>query len=332
MTLPDRAGAVRVGVLGCASIAWRRALPAFEAHPLTTVVAIASRAPDKARRFADRFGGEPVGYSEVLERADVDAVYVALPAGLHYRWTAAALDAGKHVLAEKPLTTGPGGTMRLASLAANRMLLLRENVMFLHHGQHRRVRDLVRSGRLGEIREFDSAFCIPALPRTDIRYSPELGGGALNDLAIYPLRAAQLFLGTDVDVVGACLRRDRDTDVDVSGTALLVSAGGVPATVRFGIEHAYGSWYALWGDRARLRLDRAFTPPPSRRPVVEITGQDGDERVELPAEDQFVQAVGAFAEDVLAGRTGLDDEATIRTAELVETIRRIADCRSASAG
>ncbi|MER7273321.1 Gfo/Idh/MocA family oxidoreductase [Dactylosporangium sp. NPDC000244] len=320
---------LRVGVLGCGSIAKRKALPSLVACPGTVVAAVASRDKDKAARYAAEFGGEPVGYEELLAHPGVDAVYLAVPTGLHHEWTRAALEAGKHVLAEKPLTTSAADTRELVELAAARGLVLRENFVFPHHAQHRAVRELLAAGRIGEPRSFDAVFCIPPLPSTDVRYSPQLGGGALLDLGVYPIRAAQDLFG-ELELVGACLREDPGTGVDVGGSALLVSAGGVMVGVRFGLEHAYGSWYTAWGSTGRLLLDRAFTAPAGLEPVVRITDAQGEHEERLPADDQFRRAFEAFAAQVREGRHE-PDPATLRTAELVDEVRLSAR-RASSAG
>ncbi|MFD1277037.1 Gfo/Idh/MocA family protein [Streptomyces kaempferi] len=132
---------LRVGVLGCADIAGRRMLPSMARQPLVEVSAVASRSLDRARAFTDRFGGTPVaGYARLLERADVDAVYVPLPPELHAQWTLRALEAGKHVLCEKPFALRQADADKAVALARERGLLLMESFMFLHHSQHAHVR------------------------------------------------------------------------------------------------------------------------------------------------------------------------------------------------
>jgi len=119
MTSARSADALRMAVLGCADIAWRRMLPAMVADPGVRVAAIASRRLSRASEFTDRFGGAPVeGYGALLDRDDVDAVYIPLPARMHAEWIERALLAGKHVLAEKPMTDNPADTGRLQALAA----------------------------------------------------------------------------------------------------------------------------------------------------------------------------------------------------------------------
>jgi dTDP-3,4-didehydro-2,6-dideoxy-alpha-D-glucose 3-reductase len=319
---------VRFGVLGCSAIAWRRTLPALMSHPLTTLTWVASRDPEKAARFAHEFGARATDYEGLLERDDVDAVYLPLPTGLHRLWGERALQAGKHLLTEKPLASSADDARALVRTAVRHHRLVRENFMFLHHSQHAAVRQLLDAGRLGAVRSLRAAFCIPPLPGSDIRHMPELGGGALLDVGVYPLRTAQLFLGADLRVAGSVLRVDSARGVDVSGQALLVAADGRIASIEFGFEHSYGGHYELWGANARLRLDRAFTPPPTWQPMLRITEQDHAEELTLPADHQFERSVGAFAEAVLAGRTAADaDEAgwcdaAIETVRLADDIQR----------
>ncbi len=312
---------VRFGVLGCSAIAWRRTLPALLSHPLTRVTCVASRDPQKAKRFAAEFGCEATDYAGLLDRRDVDAVYLPLPTGLHRVWGERVLRAGKHLLTEKPLAATGRDARELVRLAERQGLLVRENFMFVHHSQHAAVSALVSGGRLGELRSLHASFCIPPLPDADIRYVAELGGGSLLDVGVYTLRTARMFLGARLRVAGACLRIDPARGVDVAGTALLVAPDGRVANVDFGFEHAYGARYELWGSTGRLSLDRAFTPPPGWQPLLRIAEQDRTEELTLPADHQFERSVGAFAEAVAAGRTATDNEEATWCAAAVDTVR-----------
>jgi NDP-hexose-3-ketoreductase len=319
---------IRVGVLGASGVSRRRMLPALRDDPGTAIAAIASRDPAKAGRFAAEFGGEAVhGYQALLSRDDVDAVYISVPNALHHRWTAAALAAGKHVLCEKPLTTRAEDTRELLAAAAERQLVLRDNFAFVHHGQHRAVRELIGGGRLGEVRHVSAAFCFPPLPAGDVRYRPDLGGGALLDTGVYGIRLAQLLLGDDLAVAGAALRVDPATGVDVSGSALLTSPGGVMVHAMFGFVHNYGAFYQVWGSAARLTVDRPFTPPAGTAPVLRIDEQNHAEELVLPAEEQYGNGVAAFAAAICAGWA--DGHATYaataeRTAEIVDRVALVA--------
>jgi NDP-hexose-3-ketoreductase len=314
---------VRIGVLGCAGIAWRNTLPAMLRVSEVELVAMASRDLAKAERFATRFGGVAVrGYAELLERPDIDAVYVALPNGLHREWAGRAMDAGKHVFVEKPFAVGLTETRELVAIARHRRLWLMENFMFLYHSQHAAVRNLIASGKIGEPRLFTSAFGIPALHPNDIRYRADLGGGALLDVGVYPVRAAQLMLCDEFTVTAAVLRKDRARDVDLGGCALLCSGDDVPAELSFSFETSYRSMYAVWGSEGRVSLERAFTPPAGFRPTLRVERQDHVEDISLPPDDQFANIVRAFAGSVRDGADGERYwESLIRHAALVEEIR-----------
>ncbi|MFF3696200.1 MULTISPECIES: Gfo/Idh/MocA family protein [unclassified Streptomyces] len=315
---------LRMGVLGCADIAVRRILPALVEHQSVRLVAVASRDGARSERLAARFGCAAVtGYKALLDRDDIDAVYVPLPPGMHHEWVAEALTAGKHVLVEKPLSTTYAQSAELVALAARFDLALTENFMFLHHSQHAAVRDL--AGEIGELRVFSSSFGVPPPDAASFRYDTRLGGGALLDVGVYPLRAAQLHLAGELDVLGACLRVDEATGVDVAGSALLSTPTGVTAQLDFGFQHSYRSVYALWGSRGRISVPRAFTPPREHRPAVRLEQQDRITEVTLAADHQVGNALDAFAAAALSGtgRAALG-EALLRQALLVEQVRKAA--------
>ncbi|MDT3442580.1 MULTISPECIES: Gfo/Idh/MocA family protein [unclassified Pseudofrankia] len=311
---------LRVGVMGCAGIALRRLLPAMSASPKVQVTAVASRDSARARDAAGRFGAEPVhGYAALLGRPDVDAVYVPLPVSLHAYWVEAALRAGKHVLAEKPLTTCQADTERLLAVARTLGRALVENVMFVHHPQHAAVARLVRDGAIGELRSFHAAFSVPRRPEGDIRYSAELGGGALWDAAVYPLRAALYFLGDELAVAGSTLTHAPWTDVDLGGAALLLTPGGVSAHLSFGLDHVYRSRYELCGSDGLIVVEPAFTPAAEHVPHIHLERSVHRETVVLTAADQVRLAVGAFAQ--AAARAAPPDPASLRAASLLDELR-----------
>ncbi|MFE7312929.1 Gfo/Idh/MocA family protein [Streptomyces sp. NPDC057555] len=315
---------LRIGIMGCADIAWRRTLPAMAGNRAVRVTAIASRDERSAARFIERFGGVPLeGYDALLDRADVDAVYIPLPGLLHAEWVGKALDAGKHVLVEKPLTAGREDTERLVARARERRLVLLENYMFLYHSQHTAVHKALAEDAIGELRGFSSAFTIPPKPEGDIRYQRDVGGGAFLDFGGYPVRAAQFFLGSDLRVAGAVFRHDRERGVVMSGSVLLFTPKGVPARLTFGMEHSYRNTYSLSGSTGRLTLDRAFTPPETYQPVMRIERQDHAEQFVLPADHQFANVIDTFVGAVLGGQDiSAQQEGSLRQAALIEEIRQ----------
>jgi predicted dehydrogenase len=312
---------VRIGIMGCASIALRKLLPAMAAGRGTEIAAIASRSAGKAREAARAYGCRAVeGYQALLDLDDVEAVYIPLPNAAHADWIERALAAGKHVLAEKPLTTSVSRTRELIAMARRRGLVLMENVMFLHHSQHMAVRQLLEDGAIGELRAFHASFAVPMRPAGDIRHSAELGGGALLDTGVYPVRAAMSFLDNELDVVSAVLTSRHGRPVESAGSALLCTGDGVSAHLTFGLDHAYRSGYELWGSAGRIVLEHAFTPPADHVPLVRLENRSGVDEILLAPDDQVANALNAFATAIRSGRPP-DDDGVLRQAMLVDEIR-----------
>jgi predicted dehydrogenase len=308
--------------MGCADIAVRRALPAIQESPFH-LVAVASRAQEKAARVAARFGGKAVaGYDRLLEMADVDAVYIPLPNSEHAQWARRALQAGKHVLIEKPAVTQVDAAHDLVALAEERGLLVMENFAFLQHPQHDQARSLVSSGCIGEIRSYSGAFGIPPADQQGIRYQAALCGGALWEVGCYPVRAAQEYLEPPVRVLGASLEFDPDLGVDVAGVALLCDSRGVTAHCSFGFVHSYRSTFDIWGSQGRLVLDWAFTPSRDARPVLRLQQKDRETRYVAAASDQFVGVFTAFFNAICDPPSRpAHHRALVRQAELMAQIR-----------
>lgn len=287
---------VRIGIMGCADIARRRLLPAFAADPDFRVAAIASRDGARAGELAARYDCAAVtGYEGLLTDPAIEAVYIPLPVSLHAEWIERALRAGKHVLGEKPLTPDPAVTARLYDLAASRSLVLTENFMFPHHARNAKVRELLAQGAIGELRNLTAVFAIPPPPPGDIRYQPDLDGGALMDIAVQPLYAALFFLGLEVQLRGVSLRRHPEHRVDTGGAILLSAPNGMTAQITFGMEHGYRSAYELWGSAGRIIVERAYAPPASEPAAIRLERAGGTEDLVLEPDDQVRNAVHAFA-------------------------------------
>jgi xylose dehydrogenase (NAD/NADP) len=203
-------------------------VPAFHASDGNELVAVASRDADRAKSFAHERGIPQwyVGYEALLADDELDAVYIALPNALHGEWTRAALDAGKHVLCEKPLTPTSSEAAELYGLASSRGLVLAEAFMYRHHPKTLKVRDLVRDGAIGELRTTRCSFSFQvADPANDIRYSKELAGGALRDVGCYCVSFSTFVAdGEPEDVHGVAVHGEADVDEQFYGT--LVFPGG----------------------------------------------------------------------------------------------------------
>ncbi len=317
---------IALAVLGAAEIAERRMFPAVAATPGVRLAVIASRRPYRAVELAARFGAVAVSdYGAVLERDDVDAIYLPLPNALHEPWAERALRAGKHVFVEKPLATTAEAVERLQRLAVERSLVMRENMMFVHHRQHAAMKQLVEEGLIGVPLAYSAEFAVPPRAPGDIRLSPDLGGGALLDSGVYPIRGALLNAGPRLKLAGAVLRMDRRHGVDVGGAALLLSDGGMTIRLEWGHDRPYRCRHEFVGPVGTLAVDRVFTPPTGHVQTALLARSDGtQERIELGADDQFVASLAAFRDAIVTGAPDSSSEMSLAQARLVDHIRETA--------
>jgi D-xylose 1-dehydrogenase (NADP+, D-xylono-1,5-lactone-forming) len=244
---------VHWGVLSTASIG-RLVIEATRDADHAQFVAVASRDADRARAFADELGLEASfgSYEELLASRAVDAVYVALPVALHTEWTVKALEAGRHVLCEKPLATSAADAARCfaAAEAAGRHCV--EGLMYRHHPQTTLARELVAAGAIGRLAYVRAALTVSVLPG-DIRRSPELGGGALGDLGCYCASAIRLFAG-EPERVWATQVRDGEGGVDLRLAAALRLPADVLAQFDVALDLTRRDELELVGTEGRLTV------------------------------------------------------------------------------
>lgn len=189
-------GVIRLALLSTAAIN-RAVLGGARESELVEVIGVGSRDRRRAEAYAREHGLERAygGYEEVLADRDVDAVYVALPNALHVEWAVRALEAGKHVLSEKPLSRRPEEVERAFDAAERAGRVLMEGFMYRHHPQTRRLIELVEAGAIGELRLVRSHFSFLLDRPDDVRWDRALGGGALLDLGCYCVNLSRRLAG-----------------------------------------------------------------------------------------------------------------------------------------
>ena len=318
---------MKIGILGTSDIAFRRFLPALKKCDLFTYTGVASRTPEKGERFVEEYGGQIYdGYDALLSDETIGAVYIPLPPALHFEWGRKALLAGKHVLMEKPFTTKLADTEELLCLAEERNLAVHENYMFLYHSQLARIKELIASGELGEIRLYRMSFGFPKRPEGDFRYNKKLGGGALLDCGGYPIRLALELLGETAEVTQARLIQPDGYEVDLYGSAVLENAGGQCAQISFGMDNAYQCQLEVWGSKITLIAPRIFTAGADVKPSLILRSSKGENSVELVEDNQFLNSVERFAQVI----QGDSDFLTIkRQIKNVESVRQKGEMKHA---
>jgi predicted dehydrogenase len=199
---------IRIGVLGAARIAPLALLRPARSVPEVEVLAVAARDEGRARRFAARHGIARVhpGYAELVADPELDAVYNPLPNALHCEWTIRALEAGKHVLCEKPLAANADEARRMVAAADRAGRVLVEAFHWRYHPLAERMKSVVAGGALGRVRHVEASLCIPLVLPRDIRYRFDLAGGATMDAGCYAVSIVRHLAGAEPEVLSATAR------------------------------------------------------------------------------------------------------------------------------
>lgn len=286
---------VRFGVLGCANIARKYAIDSI--RRTATLVAVASRGP-KAKEWAEEYGCDAESYDSLLQRDDIDAVYVPLPVGLHREWVENAARAGKHVLCEKALAGSYEDVKRMVRTCQEHNVLLIENYVVEHHSQHAKVQSLMRNGDIGEPRQFRSTYCYPPFTDDNIRYKKALAGGALNDAGGYLVHMARKMLAGEPRAA-TCALFPWNSDVDIEGSFLMEFAQGRTAAGFFGMNHVYQNEYSIIGTKGIIRVGRAYGIPADVTPHVTLSALGRDTVIATEPTNQFDLAFKDFEEKIL---------------------------------
>ena len=291
---PPDGRAVRWGVLGASSRIYRSKLLApMEASDRHEVVAEASRDAD----------GSDAPYADLLHRPDVDAVYIPLPNDSHRRWILAALEAGKHVLCEKPLTMTAAHTDEVYDAAEASGKVLQEAYMWPHHPRSKVLLQVARES-LGDLRFCRGVFSFDLKRPNDHRFDAR-GGGSLYDVGIYCLGPALLLAPRQpLAVAGAAVRNEHGVDVSFSGWLDL--GDGFTATVESSFESVYRRTLHLTGTKGAITIESDLAPGPQVASTVDLLHLDDSiTSVETPGADAYAAMIDQFADVVQHGARSL---------------------------
>jgi D-xylose 1-dehydrogenase (NADP+, D-xylono-1,5-lactone-forming) len=280
---------LRWGILGASSKIYRKALlPVFEASPMHEVVAEASR------------NGDDEGpYSDVLQRSDVDAIYIPLPNHLHAPWIIRALEAGKHVLCEKPLTLTLAESEHIFAAAEDTGRWLIEAYTWPHHPRSQLVLALAADGALGELRTCRGAFSFVIADHSDHR-ADRRGDGAMLDIGIYAFAPALLLANRDIVCAWATAHRN-ELGVDLSMSGLLDFGQHFTANFDVSFETPFRREFEVTGTGGVIAYPDATVPMPGETGTFELRRADGTtERISYEPANAYRRMVDQFAA-VVAG-------------------------------
>jgi xylose dehydrogenase (NAD/NADP) len=277
------ANAVKWGIMSTADIN-RKVIPGAHASPKVELVAVASRDQARAEDYAKTWEIERAygSYDALLADGDIEAVYISLPNTMHCEWSIKALEAGTHVLCEKPLSRHVDEVEAAFQAADRTGLLLSEAFMYRHNPQTKRAKQLVDEGAIGELRLVRSAFSYSLYDENNIRLRTDVEGGALMDVGCYTVSGSRLFGGEPEKVYGEAWFGPSGTDWVFGGT--LRFPGDVLAVFDCGTAMTARDELEAIGSEGSLFLD---DPWHCFGPVIELRRDGEAERIELEPVDSY---------------------------------------------
>ena len=292
---------VRWGILSTAKIGRDLVMPAIQLSRNGELAALASRDPTKGSVVCERFGITNLysNYEDLIAAREVDAIYIPLPNTMHVEWTRKAMEAGKHVLCEKPVAMKAEEVSGLIETRDKRGVIAGEAFMVVHHPQWQMIRDLLASGRLGKLRIVEGSFTYDIRDAANIRNRRELGGGGLRDIGVYPVVTTRFATGKEP--VAASARIDWDPEFRTDRFASCwVDFDDFSLSFYCGTQAARRQQMTFHGEKGWARLDAPFNAGVYDQASVTIRMNEGArmEQTIYPQANHYVLMVENFADAV----------------------------------
>lgn len=292
----------RWGILSTANIGRRAMIPALSASALAEVTAVASRDANRARHFADDLNIPKAygDYQAMLDDPEIDAVYNPLPNHLHKPWSIKAAQAGKHILCEKPLALNPQECKEMIAAAKANNVLLMESFMYRHHPRIQAAAKMIRAGKLGQIKTIESAFTFRLRDKDDIRYQPEMGGGAVMDVGCYCINLSRLMAGREPQAVQARAAWS-ESAVDEQLVGLLDFGEGLLAHFDCGFNQSQRQRAIIAGTKGFVVLRDVFLPG-TKASQIHIIQDDESQILPFSGVDEYQLIAEDFMHGVESGQ------------------------------
>jgi len=323
---------VRWGILSTAKIGLEKVIPAMQKGSSCDIIAISSRDLERAKSAAEDLGIEKAygSYEELLADSDVEAVYNPLPNHMHVSWSIKALEAGKHVLCEKPIgLSSAEGEELLDASSKYPHLKVMEAFMYRFHPQWERARDLVNDGQIGELRTIHSFFSYCNLDPKNIRNMAEIGGGGLMDIGCYCISLSRFIFGSEPQRVCGIVEYDPDFKTDRLASGMLDFGRGT-ATFTCATQLVPRQRVNIFGTEGRVEIEVPFNAPPDR-PCKMWHQRDAEiEEIVFDICDQYTIQGDRFSQAVLENTDvsiPLEDAVANMKVVITDGIERIRDDR-----
>ena len=293
---------VRWGILSTANIGVNKVIPAMQKGQYSEVVGLASRNLASAQAAAAKLGlAKAYGsYEELLADPEIDAIYNPLPNDLHISWSIKALEAGKHVLCDKPLALNADEAQLLADAGQKYPhLKLMEAFMYRHNLQWQATRKMVQEGRIGDLKTIQSFFSYFLDDPNNIRNIPENGGGGLFDIGCYNISLSRFIFGKEPERVLGLVDFDPNLKTDRLASVILDFGNGTSSTFTCSTQLVPFQRVNIFGTTGRIEIEIPFNAPEDRPNKVWVTTGGQTELIDLPTVDQYTIQGDLFSQAVL---------------------------------
>lgn len=315
------------GIIGCGKHARRVMIPAMASSRLAKLHALASETPEHRVELTREYSNVSVyaSYLELLADPEIDAVYIGLPNHLHAQWSIAALEAGKHVLCDKPMALTCEEVSKMHEASEENSKLLAEAFMYRFHPQYQIVRENIRDGYFGKLRLIEGHFHYALDDFSNIRWKKECGGGALYDVGCYIIDAAHFLLGERLQVLSVQATIHPEQGVDETIHAQLCSSSGVTVHLSASCRMPRRNTLSIFGSHGIAELDRAFIIPRNSAATICLQNDRSEKRSTQQVEpaNQYSLELDAFSRKA----QGLPVDESLfsdgrATLEVIEAIRQ----------
>ncbi|SDC36450.1 Predicted dehydrogenase [Pelagirhabdus alkalitolerans] len=294
---------VKWGILSTAGIAQFELIPAFKRAENAEVVAISSLS-GRAHEVSEQLNIKKAydSYMDILQDDEIDAVYIPLPNHLHRDWVIKAAQHGKHVLCEKPASLTADDVNEMKEACHRHNVIFMEAFMYYLHPQHQRVKELIQSGEIGQVKQFKSHFSFLLEDREqNIRMDASLGGGSLYDLGCYTIHAMRNILGEEPNTVRTEAIIDSSHQVDTTAVSHFEFNQDVTAVVESSFDMAGFDQYEVIGTKGRITVPRAFRPDTRGEGKV-ILEKDNQTQVETFINDLYRDEIEHISLSILTNQ------------------------------
>lgn len=303
---------LRWGILSTANIGTAKVIPAMQKCQLGEVLAIASRDEAKAKVVAKELGIPKAygSYEALLADPEIDAIYNPLPNHLHVPWSKKAVEAGKHVLCEKPIALSSAEAQDLLDFSKRHPdIKIMEAFMYRFHPQWQKAKDLVDSGKIGELKTIQSFFSYRLLDPSNIRNKADIGGGGLMDIGCYNISLSRFIFAAEPERVLATIDFDPEFKTDRLATAVLEFAKGT-ASFTCSTQLSPYQRVNIFGTEGRIEIEIPFNAPPDKACKLWVQTPSDIKEISFKVTDQYTLQGDIFAKAVLENKpvpTPLED-------------------------